>query len=167
MAINFPSGTLSAPTKVLQVVETYATGAYTQSTNGTYELMGRTITPVAAGSKFLLMGKIAVGNGSSQNTSFTFFWSRNWTKIKAGDSAGSRPTGFSGTEEGIKDQYTMIDYCSQCLDSPSYTLGNTLTYRIEVRLDQLNTFTMNRTYQDGDSSGYPRATSNLIVMEIG
>ena len=170
------SGTLSWQTvttgKILQVVQTYKRDTFSTSTNGSHDLLTRTITPVAAGSSFLLMGKLMVGSGASQSTGFAFRWLLGTTHITdgSGTNPGDRNIGWSGSEEGISDntygQYQTYDYSSQYIHTPTYTLGDTLTYKIGLEVVQAVNFYLNRTSYDGTTGAYPRGTSNLTIMEI-
>ena len=158
--------------KILQVVQTYKTDTFSTSSNGSHDLLTRTITPVAAGSSFLLMGKLMVGNSGSQSSGFAFRWLLGTTHITAGSGVnpGDRNIGWSGSEEGISDstygQYQSYDFSSQYIHTPTYTLGDTLTYKIGLELLQANTFYLNRTAVDSFGGAFPRGTSNLTIMEI-
>jgi hypothetical protein len=157
--------------KVLQVVSTTKTDTFSTSSNGTFDITGlsASITPSSTSSKILIMAKVNVSNSNPQNTSFTLQLKRGSTLINAGDSAGSRIRGFSGSEEGISDNpygtYQTYDYSTQYLDSPSTT--SAITYKISVVLSQMNVFVVNRTASDGDTAAFPRNTSNIVLMEIG
>jgi len=155
---------------VLQVVATTKTSVFSTSSTGTVDITGlsATITPTSASSKILVMVKLMTGNSGAQNTGFTFQLFRDSTQINLGDASGSRARGFSGSEEGISTNsyglYQTYDYSTQFLDSPAST--SALTYKISVALTNTNTFYINSTASDIDSSAFPRGTSNIILMEI-
>jgi hypothetical protein len=54
------------------------------------------------------------------------------------------------------------------LDSPTYTLGDTLTYKLthQDTLGDANPIFINRSFDDSNNSSYARTASNIIVMEV-
>jgi hypothetical protein len=155
---------------ILQVVGTTKTDVFSSSATATVDITGlsATITPTSSTSKILVLVKLMCGNSGAQNTSFTLQLYRNATLINSGNAAGSRPLGFSGSEEGISTnsygQYQAYDFSSMHLDSPGTT--SAITYKVSVVLSQTNTFYVNSTAYDSDSTAYPRGTSNIILMEV-
>lgn len=156
---------------ILQVVSTTKTSQFTSTTVGSVvdiTGMSASITPTSTSSKILIMVKLMVGNSGAQNTTFVLQLYRGATLINSGDTAGNRTLGFSGSEEGISTntygQYQTYDYCTQFLDSPASTSSQ--TYKVSVYLAATNTFCINSTGLDSDTSAFPRGTSNIILMEV-
>jgi hypothetical protein len=153
--------------KVLQVQETVKTDV-TSTTSTTYADMtgmSRTITPVAASSKILIIPSLFFGNeggmayhiqrdvaggGYSTITAYT------------GDAAGSRER----ASQGGNWTQTGAQFTGTYLDTPTYSLTNELTYKLQWTAEN-GTLYLNRTHNDADNSYHIRSASTLTLIEIG
>jgi hypothetical protein len=153
---------------VLQVVSATKTDTFSSASYNTWvDVTGLSvsITPASTSNKILVVTNVVYG-GTSLSTGLTLRCLRGATAIGSGDAAGSRSTGFGGTEEignvGIYQTYAapLIH-----LDSPSTT--SSTTYKIQLLLnDNYPTAVINRTGYDSDALQMPRLSSSITVLEI-
>ena len=153
---------------VLQVVSTTKTDTFSSSSFNTWvDVTGLSvsITPASASSKILVLATV-VYSGSSLSTGLMLRCLRGATEIGSGAAAGSRSTGFAGTEEiGNSGIYQTFSAPFNYLDSPSST--SSTTYKIQLNLiDNYGFAAINRSGVDNDGSTYPRTSSTITVMEI-
>ena len=153
--------------KVLQVVQTVKTDV-TSTTSTTYadmSGMSRTITPVAASSKILIIPSLFFGNeGGMAYHVQRDVASGGYSTITAytGDAAGSRERAAQG---GNWTQ-TGAQFTGMYLDTPSYSLTNELTYKLQWTAEN-GTLYLNRTSNDADNAYHIRSASTLTLIEIG
>ena len=167
MAIVFPSGTLSGPTKILQVLTKFESTATAENigpnSDGTTKVLSITITPSSTSSKILVMYTLNV----SANYSFaSTILRRGTTKISVGTSTGSRtPT---TTYELYSDTNSQSQaHTAMFLDSPSSTSALDYNVIISNTNNGTNTFYTNRTPNDSNSNVLRnRTASSIIVMEV-
>ena len=173
---GLPDGTVDADTlasgvggKILQVVQTSKTDTASTNSQTEADLITRTIQPTAASSKILIFVDLKMG-ASSKSPDPQFMLYRDSTKVYHGDTAGNRLTGFFGGDE--YDSYNNATWLQKqvsanYLDTPSYSLGDTLTYKIKWRIvDTSHTLYLNRTGADNNAPAYHRSASSLIAMEV-
>jgi len=161
--------TNSATGKILQVKSSAKTDvASTTSTTFTaISGLSVNITPSAASSKILVTADLKVGNAG---VAYFLQIVRGSTPIYIGDTeSGKTPClqqsyGGSDTGEGL---YGMGLMGGTFLDTPTYNLGDTLTYSLQFkRGDDYNvTLYVNRT--SNDSNDYVgRGASSITVQEV-
>lgn len=167
---TIPRGTL--PTgSVLQVVQSFKTDTYSQ-TSQTYTVitgLTATITPTSNTSKILFMAQI--GCSSLVNSdSWAFAVGRGGSVVTAsiGDAASNRPRAtvvtqvadFAPSNQNFQNTIPIM-----FLDSPATT--SSTTYSVMGRTANGGTLYINRTNSDRDTSGYDaRWTSSITIMEI-
>ena len=161
--------TNSSVGKILQVKSSAKTDvASTTSTTFTaISGLSVNITPSAASSKILVTADLKVGNGGA---AYFLQIVRGSTPIYIGDTeSGKTPClqqsyGGSDTGEGY---YGMGLMGGTFLDTPTYNLGDTLTYSLQFkRGDDYNiTLYVNRTsFDNNDYVG--RGASSITVQEV-
>ena len=159
--LNYPTTTQSG--KVLQVVSTTKTDAFTSSSTTFVDLTGLTvtITPSSATSK-ILVTLIGQGQGTAGAANMQYRLMRDSTAICVGDAAGNRqPTSgmsFNGDNNSINTFGAIF------LDSPNTTSAT--VYKTQVRLNTASTMYVNRSPSDADLTSVPRMASTITVMEI-
>ena len=130
------------------------------------------ITPIKASSKILINYSFAVGVISTL-TAYTYMQRRIGTAAYA-HLAGIHGATHGGTalpaltHGGGKNSWETKKVAAMYLDSPSYTLGNKISYRIGVRTELSGTteaMYIGRTHRD-QSIYHPREASILICMEV-
>ena len=148
--------------KIGQVLQTVKTDTFTSTSTSFTDVTGLSvaITPTATSSKVLVFAHI-VGCGEVGTNHGIFRIVRDSTAIYAGDSAGSRSSGF---HSGIVSDTNSVEAGTGIfLDSPSTTSAT--TYKIQG-ITEGSTFFVNRSPNDGDSKGRGRLASSITVIEV-
>ena len=122
--------------KLLQVVMGYDTNFVRASTSsGTYVATDHavTITPTAANSKiFITFSGDANTNGTSNYMNISIFRSVNggsYSDLSQLGQSGGNSNGFV-IINGAGGSRLEVPFCINFLDSPSYSVGNAITYKI-------------------------------------
>ena len=122
--------------KLLQVVMGYDTNFVRASTSsGTYVATNHavTITPTAANSKiFITFSGDANTNGTSNYMNISIFRSVNggsYSDLSQLGQSGGNSNGFV-IINGAGGSRLEVPFCINFLDSPSYSVGNAITYKI-------------------------------------
>jgi hypothetical protein len=163
--ITIPSGaTLGAGMgKVLQVVQTFKSDAFSSTADGFFDITGLSvaITPSSASNKVLVISDLAIGSSDLNSFNHGFKVLRGATDVGI-STAGS--TNFSG---GVNmylsgGQYPyLFGNMKMFLDSPATT--SAITYKIQgTKISADGTFYVNRKGSGTDVGG----TSAITVMEI-
>lgn len=151
--------------KVLQVVQGELTTTAT-TTSSTYSQTGITanITPSATSSKVLVHFNLAYHGDNS-------YYSK-WDLRRDGSTIFPNPTSIGSRTASLGGMMAMSDtgllrnLAGEYLDSPSST--SALTYEIYFgRSDGSNTTYLNRSKSDTDAAHIGRASSIIILQEIG
>jgi hypothetical protein len=153
--------------KVLQVVSTAKTDAFSTATAAFTDVTGLsvTITPTASNSKILVLVTLNASARDGQGNSGARIL-RNSTDIFIGDTASNRVR--VTTDISRNDVYAAKNFGLTFLDSPATTSAT--TYKVQVSgLPSSSGWTtyVNRSYDDTDSSSFGRSASSITVMEIG
>ena len=148
--------------KVLQVIQTVKTNTFTSTSTSFIDItdLSVSITPSSTSSKILVMAHV-MGHGQNAANHGLFRLLRDSTVVYAGDTAGSRASGFgdSITSDVNSQQANVAIY----LDSPSST--SSITYKIQGATET-GTFYVNRSPNDSDSFARGRTASSILVQEI-
>lgn len=146
--------------KIGQVVSTTKTDEFSTSSTSVTDITGLSvsITPSSTSSKILIL---VDGNVSDNNTTYAGAMKlfRDSTEICKGTNGSANNIGFdnvrrnSGSDESKK-------FSINFLDSPSTT--SSTTYKISIKLNQSNTFYINRTGSSNENS----LVSTITAMEI-
>ena len=154
--------------KMGQVVQTIKTDT-TSTTNATYEDMtgmSRTITPVAASSKILIMASLFLGNeGMLAYRCQRDVESAGYATITEwlGDAAGSREVASQGGNWSA----TGAQFSGMYLDTPTYSLTDVITYKLQWTAENYSgALYLNRTTNDADNVYHVRSASTLTLMEV-
>jgi len=155
----------------LKTVYSYLTTTYTSIG------LTATITPTAAGSSILALVSVCSGaaGGTAAGHHYALYRNVNSggdTKIDffTGNAAGSRNRGlFSGSSEQGAD-WTQESSASSVLDDStaglSYTLGNSIVYKVFGFSTGSSAALVNSSYRDSDSTDDTRNISSLILIEV-
>jgi hypothetical protein len=170
--ITFPNSTVQASAgKILQVMQSFKTDTYSQ-TSQTYTVitgLTATITPTFSTSKILVMAQIGCSAIVTVD-SWAFAVGRGGSVVTASiaDAASSRPRGTAVVQVAdntVSTQNSQWTIPIMYLDSPATTSAT--TYSIMGRTANGNTLYINRTQSDRDTSNYDaRWTSSITLMEI-
>jgi len=155
--------------KILQVKQTVKTDTFSSTTTGSdVDITGLSvsITPTAASSDVLVSYDTNVSM-SNAGYSGNIHLKRGSTKIYQGDAEGSRTRSsqFVITRNDTIGHLVQEMVHGLFLDSPTYTLGDTLTYKISFNAINSH-FTVNKTMYDSNASGVARYPSSITVMEV-
>lgn len=154
--------------RVLQVVSTTKTSAFTTTSTSFVDITGltATITPSSTNSKILVIANVSCTmGGSSGNSGFLRLNGGN-ASTYIGDAAGSRSRAASyiylnTTIYAINNTTFHEDLIY--LDSPATTSAT--TYAAQARVSA-GTFYVNQSATDTDAAAWGRTASSITVMEI-
>jgi len=161
--------TLPDSGKILQVVQGIKTDTSSFSVSGQgqfNDVLTTDITPVAASSKILVMWYTSVSTATHGQRG-TCRILRGTTAIGIGDSGGSRILGSHGSLALSDNNYRSVHYSQNHLDTPTYTLTDTLSYKLQVCHEQsAGTVYINRDGADIDANTHFRGATYMILMEV-
>ena len=126
------SGITSGAGKILQVVQgSTSTPTVTNSTTLVDTGLSASITPTASGSSIIAIvnQSVRIWGGIYQNVALALL--RGSTKVW-GDN-GSVSSNHDYNEAGSLNQYNFFYVSLNYEDSPTYTLGDTITYKTQAR----------------------------------
>jgi hypothetical protein len=151
--------------RIGQVVSTTKTDTFTAATTTYTDITGLSvsITPTSATSKVFVLAMITGSNDVTVSVA-TLRLMRNTTAIAIGDTAGNRIVGtapLTGGQDAAQNNTQMIAF----LDSPATTSAT--TYKIQGRSNaSADTFFINRSDTDSDSTVFNRTVSTIAVFEV-
>ena len=135
--------------------------------------LSTTITPTKAGSKILVMASVSSGSQGGTSAGYVFKLYRSIAGATAtiineaaGSSVGSRAAAFltGGQEHGT--DWVSKTAANNYLDTPSYSLGQTVQYLIYAGGAGGSSRVINRNWRDADTNDNPRCMSSITIMEI-
>tara|TARA_R100000458_G_C8224823_1_gene208139 strand:- start:119 stop:667 length:549 start_codon:yes stop_codon:yes gene_type:complete len=155
--------------QTVQYVRTAVSGSTTSTSMTDITDFNQAITPTAAGSKILIDVRISIGNSYSQ---------QHWQITRDIAGAGySTLTDFIGATAGSRTRVTAgsIGLNSQacypitqiCLDSPSYSVGNAITYQIQWFTESGSTSYVNKDHANANNYYNNTPISTMTLHEIG
>jgi hypothetical protein len=150
--------------KILQVISASKTDTFTTASTSYVDVTGLTvtITPRSTSSKILVLSDIFISNNGVSGARHTFAQIvRDSTAISVGTSVGSRvpvSAAFFSVDARLHSSASTI-----FLDAPAST--SALVYKVQM-LAGGNSAVLNRWGEDIDNNAYPRAASNITVMEV-
>ena len=155
--------------KILQVVSVTKSDVFSTSTTGSYvDVTGLTIniTPTKANSNILVMA--VIGCFVSGDTAAIALTTGDGTAIIQGDIVSGKDSvstgAYSGGNSNGEAHFGNNPAPIFKLHDPSYSLGNTLTYKCRVKGNSGTTY-VNRN--QSDSSQYAKRTASTItLMEV-
>ena len=152
--------------KILQVVSSHKVNAFATTSTSFVDLTGlsRTITPTAASSKINII--ISLHVGAAANSYPTFNLLRGSTIVTQGTNGTGNMTNCSfGTYIVNQDITQTLGYTF--LDTPSYSVGDTLTYKLQIASKyNSHEVTINRTNAGTNASYSLNGTSTITLMEV-
>ena len=155
--------------KILQVVSVTKTDVFSTSTTGSYvDITGLTvnITPTKANSNILVMA--VIGCFVSGDASSIALTTGDGTAIIQGDIVSGKDSVSTGAYAGGNSTgeawYGNNPAPIFKLHDPSYSLGNTLTYKCRVKGNTGTTY-VNRNQSDSGQYAF-RTASTITLMEV-
>ena len=157
--------------KLLQVVSAHKTDTSSTTSTSFTDISGLSvdITPVSASSKIYLSGEVSMSNATGTATCLVGIFfnvaSGSYTQINMGDAAGNRSQ-VTAHVAAIDTRDTEVGSFT-FLHTPTYTLGNTLNYKLQFK-SQTGGYTayIGRQGTDGNAAYVGRMPGNLTLMEI-
>jgi len=115
--------------KILQVVQNIYKTDQSFSTTGSFFDTGltATITPTSSSSKILIFAQLTFQPSNAAIIAFKIL--RGSTSLDVGVSGGGTQGLVAGTQNGSRGAYPSM----QILDTPSYTLGQAIEYKMYAR----------------------------------
>lgn len=149
--------TVAIPGHVIQVVSADTNDVFSSSSTSFVDVTGLTvdITPQSSSSKFLITGHVMLSGGEAGSFTQMFRFAKTISGTTTGLGEGGYGYGYpdrSNNAFSVKDSHTY-------LDSPATT--STITYSLQVRLDNASTWYVNRTVGRSNTGA-----SSITVMEI-
>jgi len=170
MAIVFSSGTLSAPTKLLQVQQTVISSRFTNaSSNNSWVSMSgfsRSITTIGSNSKLLITVNMGIVKPDGNTVAFKF--QRNGSDVAIGDADGNRVRAmFRATDQGTDTAHADCVSFS-FIDQPGGGAGSSYTYQLYFNHEYSGTLYVNRniSYSNASSAESSVTTSMIQIQEI-
>ena len=159
--------------KILQVVSESKldkTSFTSSGSNYTNTGIQGTITPIAASSKILVMCAASVSANSGYRHSVRIERSINGASFVV-------PTGFVGNADGNQTRSTMsvgnpasnahiLTKTMNILDTPSYSVGHAIIYRVYGNAESNGPFYVNRSSSNSDDSNYSSPMSTMTLIEV-
>jgi len=166
----------SATGKILQVVQTVKKSRFTMTGSTFTDITGMsvTITPTAASSKILITSTgIFSGSQDSMYSHCRLGRSINsgsfdFTIILGDQSSSETQSSIDMSIGDISNNYSNAitrSFSFGFLDSPSYSLGNAIVYKLDVKTTNGGTFVLGGSSYAGDSNSRS-APSFLTVKEV-
>ncbi len=158
--------------KILKVEQTVKTDTFSQEVTDTsvWHSTGLqvSITPTQASSKILLMYSVIIGSDTNNRVHLQIQRSINsgsYTAIGLGDTISNRfrATTTSMLHHGGDQRVHATHY----LDSPSYSVGNAIIYRLYGNVHATAYFYINRSYNNNDDDSHATPISTITAIEVG
>ncbi|OUU46733.1 MAG: hypothetical protein CBC12_10730 [Candidatus Puniceispirillum sp. TMED52] len=166
--VVFPAG------HIIQIVQTVKNDTFVGANNTNEQLItgyNCEITPHKSGSKILI--HYAFDTSASQTITARSYIERDIASggySKLTGAMGNDPGGSAGdpalSHAGTTHNWLSLRRAGIYLDSPTYSFGNKITYRIGVQSELTNTPIYVGTTQRDNSQYHPRTASILILMEV-
>ena len=167
MAINFPEGTQSFPSNIIQVQSTRYSGVFS-ATGGFATVTGLncSITPKSTSNKIFVM--LHVGGGYYDSNTMVYRLLRGSTQFYRGDADGNRPR-VSHRTDGRKsgDSNHIFGVFIHAIDDPSTT--SQVTYKVEITGEGQNKQMYINREKDSSNTSDPaqaRTVSTMTLMEF-
>jgi len=159
--------------KILKVENfVYKNNSSTTSSNNSYVATPLTlsITPTAASSKIYINYNIIVSVNNNVRNGHVIYRDINGGGFGAHTDFRHVVNGSNQRLSGISNggnEYTPYHCSNSFLDSPSYTLGNAISYKIYNWAESNSTIWINRIFSnDSSSASYGVGVSTMTLMEV-
>ena len=156
--------------KILQVVQTFKTDAFSRSstTFGDITGMNVSITPASSSNKILITCHLSVGTNGNGYVGFRLLRDStnigHSTALDSQNSANTRDSAFAFGDESSQAQNKLNTVSYSFLDTPSST--SSLTYKLTVRTWSSTTFRLNRPQFIGNAAYTMAGTSSITATEV-
>ena len=158
---------------IVQLVQKWMNTTTTQSGGGYdvfYDVSGftQTFTPQKAGSKILVDLNATIGNsndygGMKVGANIN---SAGWNDIGMPDTSGSRVRSWIGNHYSYSDGSRTQTFNAKYLWTPTYSLGNSIEFKVMWGINTSSTVVLNRSYSSTNNNSHYLGTSSLNLWEI-
>ena len=153
--------------KILQVVSSHKVNAFATTSSSFVDVtdISRTIDPIAASSKIYIVLSLHFGGAAGSYLGFNLL--RGSTIVTKGTNGTGVMTNCT-FGDFVDHQSKTYSNAYTFLDSPSYSVGDTLTYKLQVA-SLYNTLEVciNRSNAGTNDAYSMNGTSTITVMEVG
>ena len=156
--------------KILQVVQTFKTDAFSRSSTSFGDITGMnvSITPASTSNKILITCHLSVGTNGNGYAGFRLLRDStnigHSTALDSQNSANTRDSAFAFGDESSQATYKLNTVSYSFLDTPSST--SSLTYKLTVRTWSSTTFRLNRPQSIGNAAYTMAGTSSITATEV-
>ena len=156
--------------KILQVVQTFKTDAFSRSSTSFGDITGMSvsITPASSSNKILIVCHLSVGTNGNGYVGFRLLRDStnigHSTALDSQSSSNTRDSAFAFGDESSQAQNKLNTVSYSFLDTPSST--SSLTYKLTVRTWSSTTFRLNRPQFVGNAAYTMTGTSSITAMEV-
>ncbi len=156
--------------KILQVVQTFKTDAFSRSSTSFGDITGMnvSITPASSSNKILIVCHLSVGTNGNGYAGFRLLRDStnigHSTALDSQNSANTRDSAFAFGDESSQAQNKLNTVSYSFLDTPSST--SSLTYKLTVRTWSSTTFRLNRPQFIGNAAYTMAGTSSITATEV-
>ena len=156
--------------KILQVVQTFKTDAFSRSSTSFGDITGMnvSITPASSSNKILITCHLSVGTNGNGYVGFRLLRDStnigHSTALDGNSSSNTRDSAFAFGDESSQAQNKLNTVSYSFLDTPSST--SSLTYKLTVRTWSSTTFRLNRPQFVGNAAYTMAGTSSITAMEV-
>ena len=170
MSINYGDGGTSAAGRIVQVVQTVKTDAFSVLNTTSTDITGMnvTITPASSNSKVLILVELAVGDDGNGYSGFKLIRGSTTigqsTALDSANVSNTQDTAFGFGSESSQATYKLNNTSFNFLDTPSTTSAT--TYKLNIITWESKTFYLNRPYSLGNARYTMSGTSTITAMEI-
>ena len=166
-----PTSAINPTGSVLKVVSTIKTDAFTHNTNTLTDVTGMSVSiqPTASNSKIFVSTTLCCGGGGNLYGQFNLLRGTTHIGVSTYGTGSQRNATFGyATPQGADGDYKIYSVAYQILDTPSYTLGDTITYKLQCASNTLATTVLyiNRPERTNNGAYIIGGTSTITAMEV-
>ena len=159
--------------KILKVVSTTKTNHFTATNVSSYSDvtgMSLNIQPTGAGSDILILVNLQYGDQGNGYTGFRLLRGSTsigfTTALNNQSSSNTRDSAFGAMSGDSQNTYKLHSSSYSFLDNPSYNVGDTLTYKLQLITWSSTIFHLNRPRSIGNARYTMGGASTISAMEL-
>ena len=153
--------------KILQVLSSHKVNSFATTSSSFVDVtdISRTIDPIAASSKIYIVISLHFGGAAGSYPGFNLL--RGSTIVTQGTNGTGVMTNCTWGDY-VDHQSKTYSTAYNFLDSPSYSVGDTLTYKLQIAsLYDSREVCINRANSGTNATYVMNGTSTITVMEVG
>ena len=164
--LSWSSHTEAGGGKILQVIQTTKTDAYSTSSGSFTDITGMSvdITPSATSSKVYVLFSVTFGGSSNLYAGINLLRDSTTLIVNTDASGLDIPATVACMGDNANFQYKSSTANYSYLDSPNTT--SAITYKLQAYAEGGKTFYVNRNEQNDNAGHNVMGTSTITVMEV-